>query len=168
MNGSQLSTFHSSSSRRSISASGDRSPFFSGVLERLLDLESRSLLTLRERLLDLERLRERDFDRDSFLLGERDFSRESRDLDLERLLLLDFERLLLLERDSRLRERERDLERLELRLRFPRPLRPRSSTNRMRRPFRSVSSSLSMAAFISAAVANSTTPSLRRCLWASA
>uniref|UniRef100_A0A182PV94 Acid phosphatase n=1 Tax=Anopheles epiroticus TaxID=199890 RepID=A0A182PV94_9DIPT len=93
---------------------------------------------------------------------ERDFSGDFDPFfDLDRLR--DFERL----RDERRererdrdRRRERDLERLLEDLERPRPfrpLRPRSSTRRMRRPFNSVSSSFSIAVFISDKVANSTT-----------
>lgn len=83
---------------------------------------------LAERDLLLERLRERD-----------------RDLERERDLLLD---------------RDRDLLRLlDERERLPPapPPRRRSSTKRIRRPFNSLSSSLSIAFFISVLVANSTT-----------
>lgn len=96
---------------------------------------------------------------------ERDLERDlTGDFDLERAPR-DFERLRDLERDlddlrdldlERLRERDLDLE-LEERER-PRPLPPRlSSIKRIRRPFNSVSSSFSIAVFISDNDANSTT-----------
>jgi len=83
-----------------------------------------------------------DLERDLRFAGERD--RRPADLDLD--LDLDLERFLLL-----------DLDLLRLREREPRPL--FSSINFMRRPFNSVPSSLSIAAFKSDLQANSTTPS---------
>jgi len=124
-------------------SSPDLSPFFSTDFERLL--ESRPLLSLRERerllSLDLERERgERERDREDFfaLSGLLDFDCASRDLDRD--LERDFDRLLLRDLDLLL-DLEDDRERLP-----PRP-RPRSSTNRIRRPFSSVSSNFSTAAF---------------------
>jgi hypothetical protein len=65
------------------------------------------------------------------------------------------DRVRLLRRDRDL-ERERDLELEDRERRLP-PLRRVSSTNRILRPFSSVSSSLSMAFLMSECVANSTT-----------
>lgn len=97
--------------------------------------------------LDCERDLTGDFD--PFLDLERVFERE-RDERRERLL----ERRRLLERLLVLDERERPLPPLELPL--P-PLRRLSSTNLIRRPLSSVSSSFSIAVFMSDNEANSTT-----------
>lgn len=100
---------------------------------------------------------------------DRDREREflATDFDLERARSRDLERLrdFDLERERLLRLRDRERERLlDERERRPRPLSPprppplrRSSTRRMRRPFKSVSSSFSIAVFISDKDANSTT-----------
>jgi len=142
-----------------LSSSGS-SPFSFGErdLLRLRDFERLILLLL-------ALLGERDLDRDLDLgdldldlLWLRDLERERllRDLrPLDLLLLLDLLRLLLLER------RDRDLLLLRLLLLLLRGL---SSTSLIRRPFISVSSSLSRAARMSELVANSTMPSFFLCL----
>lgn len=140
--------------------------FTTGVLER--DPLERRRLRLRGdldgRCTERERLREAlgecEGDRLRFTTGECERLREC----LLRLLLLREA-----ERDLR-RRAERDLERLRLRLLdLPWDLRMGfSSSTLIRRPFRSVPSSFSMALRMSLYDANSTTPSLRFRLWASA
>lgn len=118
-----------------------------------LDRRRRDVL-LERRLTERDRLRERETLRD----GER-----RRFCGLRLFLRLEPER------DRRVRLGERDLERFRLRLRLlEKPLIGFSSTTLIRRPLSSVLSSFSMARFMSLYDANSTTPSLRLCRWASA
>lgn len=145
-----------------------------------LRLSALRRLTDRERLRDLrcgagdlepldrrrrDALRERRF-------AERDRLREREALrDGERRRFCGLRLFLRLEpeRERRVRLGERDLERFRLRLRLlEKPLMGFSSMTRIRRPFSSVLSSFSMARFMSLYDANSTTPSLRLCRWASA
>lgn len=149
----------------------DRDRLRLSALRRLTDRER--LRDLRCGAGDLEPLdrRRRDVLRER-RFAERDRLREREALrDGERRRFCGLRLFLRLEpeRERRVRLGERDLERFRLRLRLlEKPLMGFSSITRIRRPFSSVLSSFSMARFMSLYDANSTTPSLRLCRWASA